>query len=250
MIVTCSQTLVGIFNPSMSFNGIFCQIQSYFLCFFINNVTYSFVIQGLFQLCRVVFHQKLFLQTLRIFIIAMIIQWLFVCLTNLIYFLFRDFEYIDSEYRCLIRFTNLRASFMLFVTAYGIPGNILFMIYFVIIRHIRQRNLRIQNRPHGKKRDMIVLKRIVLVFIALQLISTPLAVLSIIYIVTGHIVELTYQIQNLTLAFSQLFLPILMTLGIPQIREKFKRSQHKVHPIIRRNIPLNELSARIRIQRF
>ena len=250
MIDTCSGTIFGVVNPSISFKGSFCQIRAYFQYICVGNVIYSFVIQAFFRLFRVVLHHRRAFRTLRIFIIAIVIQWIFVCFIYLLFFPLNDFKYVPSEYRCLILFTNYRGSVMVFLFTYIIPTSVWFTIYFFIIRHVRQINLTMQNRQLARKRDLVVLKRIMLLFIVLQLFSMPLAVMWLIYIVSGYLIPCVYQLQGLTVAFSQFFITILIAFETPPIQEKFRWRRRQVQPIVRVRIEQNKIEERIQIQRF
>jgi hypothetical protein len=163
VIELCCRTIFAILNPSISFEGVYCQIRAYFLYVCVGNIMYSFVVQAFSQLFRVVFYHKraLRIRTPRVLIIGIIFQWIFVSFINLIFFPLNYFVYVPSEYRCLITFNNYRGSLMIFLFTYIIPTNLLFIIYFFIIRHVRQRNHAMQNRPLGRRRDLMVLKRIV-----------------------------------------------------------------------------------------
>jgi hypothetical protein len=108
-----------------------------------------------------------------------------------------------------------------------------------------------QNREFARKRDIIVLKRIMILFIVFQLFFMPLGVLWIIYIITGNFVSSIYQLQTLTVAVTQFFMTILITFETPQIREKLKRRrQRHVHPMARVRIQQNEIGETILAQRF
>ncbi len=249
-IETCCRTIFGVLNPWISFDGVYCQIRAYFLYVFVSNVIYSFVVQAIFQLFRVAFHQKRALRTFRVFTIAIILQWIFVCVINLTFFPLHDFVYVSSEYRCLVTFTNQRGSIMAFLFAYIIPGNVLFTIYFFILRFVRQTNHAIQNRQLARQRDLIVLKRIIILFIIFQLFYTPFAVIWIIYVCTGHLVALTYQLQGLIVGLSHVFITIMITFGTPQMREKLKCRRWQVQPIARITMQPIEITERIRMRRF
>ena len=249
IIKTCSQTIFGVLHPSVSFEGLYCQIQAYFLYASTGNVIYSLVVQAVFRLCRVVFYQKRALRRLQVFVIAIIIQWVFACSINLTFFLFHDFKYFANDYRCAVPFSNFRGSLMIFFFAYIIPTNLLFTIYFFIIRHLRQTSHAMQNRQFSRKRDLTVLKRLLLFFIILQLLSTPLAVIWLLYIITGNLTSIVYQLQILSAAFSQLFIILFTTFETPQVQEKL-RQRRQVHPFMGVIFQQNQGIARVQIQRF
>jgi hypothetical protein len=248
-IYICSQTIAAILYSYTPNQGIPCQIQAYFLYALVSNVMYSFVVQGFFQLFRVIFYQKRIFQTFRAHIIAIIIQWIFVCSIFLIFFPLNDYIYESSEYRCLIAFTNYRGSIMIFAFAFVIPTNLLFTIYFFILRYLHRTHRAMQNRQFSRKRDIAVLKRIMIFLIVLQLFYTPLAVIWLMYIITGNLVSLIYQLQSITASASQVFMTILITFGTPRMRAILKH-RRQVQPIQRIKVQPKEIIEKIRVQRF
>lgn len=82
---------------------------------------------------------------------------------------------------------------MIILSAYIFPVNIIFSIYFYIMRYIR----RIANAMHNR-RDMIVFKRIIILFIVLQIWSVPLSVIWLLYIIAGYTTSWNYYIQALS----------------------------------------------------
>jgi hypothetical protein len=91
-----SRTIAGILNPSMLDENVYCRIRAYFLYVFLSNVMYSFVVQAFFfNFFRVVFYQKRALRTCRTYIIAIHIQWIFVCSIYLIFFPLNDYDDFD-----------------------------------------------------------------------------------------------------------------------------------------------------------
>jgi hypothetical protein len=247
-----SRTIFNILNPSSSLGNVYCQIRAYFLYVSFDNVIYSFVLQAIFRLFRVVFYQRRALRTFNVFTIAIFIQWIFISLIHLPFFPLHDLEYLPSEHRCVVNVNNIRGSVMILLFAYIIPSTMLFTIYFFIIRHVRQTNLGMQHRQNIKKRDIIVFKRIILLFIVLQVFSIPLAVVWLVHIITSYSIQLTYQLQGLTTAFILAFIPIVVAFGTPQIQEKFiwTRRRRQVHPVIREEIQPHVITEKIRIQRF
>lgn len=249
-IDSCFRTIFSIANPSLSDNGIYCQIRAYFLYAFISNVTYSFVIQAVFQYTRVVHHQKRSLQTFRMVCLVTICQWIFVLLINLLFFPLKEFIYLENEYRCLISYENTRGSILVFLFAYLIPTNLLCTIYFSIFRSLRQNHVQNLNRHFTRHRDLAVFKRILGIFATLQFFSTPLAVIWIIYIITGRLILIIYQLQALTAGLTQVSITIFMALTTPQIRNKFRCRKRRIHPVVQRNFLQRQIPNKMQIQRF
>ncbi len=171
------------------------------------------------------FIEKKTLHSLRVFSIGIVIQWTFTFLSSLIFLLLNDIEYIPSGYSCQVSYTNFRGSFMTLFIEYIIPSNIMYTIYFYIIRYIRRMTIRC---------DMVVFKQVLILFISVQTLSLPVGVFWILSTATDYLRDLSYQLQGLTMAITQVFLPIILAFSTPQIREIFQwRRRAQIHPIVR-----------------
>ena len=226
-------TIRGIGNAPIYFEGWNCQINGYLIYVAISSFVYSCILQAIFRLFRVVFYRRKSLYTIRVFSLLILLQWLIPFLANLP--LLHYLEFIPSEYRCQIPLTNARACLLLLFLDYLIPGNLMLTIYLCIIRYIRQRNIRIVHRH-----DVIVLKRTLTIFLMIQFLSIPLVIIWLIYIVGNSLTSLSYQLQALTIGFSQSLFPMALAYSTPQIRERFKCQQRRVQPIVHHRFRVNE----------
>lgn len=236
------ETVMGVLNYPIFYEGWICQLNGYLIYVAIGNVFYSYVLQAIFRLFRVVFYRQKFLYTTRVFTILILLQWFITILVNLPFLLLHDIEFISSEYRCQLSLTNIRACLMLLFIDYLIPGNVMLTIYLYIIRYIRQRNHRIMHRH-----DIVVLKKTLIMFTMVQLLSIPLVVLWLMYVIDGYLTPLSYQLQAITVAFSQSLTPIMVAYSTTQIRELFKCQQrHRVRPFPQNRIGPNVIPLRTR----
>jgi len=102
------------------------------------------------------------------------------------------------------------------------------------------------------RRDMIVVKQLVILFGIVQLIYMPSAVIWILYLAINYLTPLSYQIQGFVVAFSQTCIPIAVAFSTPQIRKKFqwRRRQQQIHPIVRERFHQNEHMGITPVQQF
>lgn len=231
---TTLQTTLGILNDPIALEGWTCQINGYLIYVAVPNVFYSYILHAIFRLFRIVFYRRESLYSVRVFSILIFLQWLVVCLINIPFVLLHDMQFIASEYRCQIPSTNLRACVMVLFLGYLIPANVMLAIYLYIIRYIRRTNNR---RMH--RHDMMIFRKTLIIFTTVQLLSVPLSVLWLLYIIANYLTPLSYQLQAVTVAFSQSFIPSALAYSTPQIREKFRRWQ-RVQPIHRQTTNLQQ----------
>lgn len=230
MLITYSNTLSAIINGWVSVESAYCDLRAYFVYVALGSVFYSLILQAAFRLLRVVFYQKPALRSLKVFSIAVLFQWVVVFLVNLPLLLFDDFQYIPSEYRCQVSYTNTRGSLLTLLVEYAIPSSVIFSIYVSIIRYIRRTNHAMIHRQNTFRGDLLVFKQILVILIGIQMLSIPLVVLWILYVSINYLTEFSYQLQGLTVALSQALMPIVLLFNTPQLRERFICRKRRIQP--------------------
>ncbi|CAF0950163.1 unnamed protein product [Adineta ricciae] len=225
-------SVIGQLIPSLSFNDYACELRSYVNYVFICGFYYSCALQALFRFFRVVFPKIRLLQSRRTIVLALIIQWLIPIFYILAYLLNHDFEYHPDISSCWLSFKNIRALSIAMAFVYGSPLIIMGLIYALIIRYIRHSSHNQEIRQTANKRDLLVVKRIILVVLIGMGIGIPTALLLIIYMITGQqLTELVYHIQALSLTTGLVVESVALGLITPQVRNIFKLRRHRVNPV-------------------
>jgi hypothetical protein len=109
--------------------------------------------------------------------------------------------------------------------------SIVFIIYIYIVKYIRRTAQTQQHRKSANQRDALVLKRILLLVLALLTLGIPTLCVMIIYWFTHYLVPFAYHMQGLGVSCGLTVQAIVMVLITPQIRKIFKRNGTSVHPI-------------------
>ncbi|CAF1461161.1 unnamed protein product [Adineta ricciae] len=224
-------SVIGQLIPSLSFNDYACELRSYANYVFICGFYYSCALQALFRFVRVVFAKIRLLQSRRIVVLAIIIQWLIPIFYILAYLLNHDFEYHPDICSCWLSFKNIRALSIAMAFVYGSPLIIMGLIYTLIIRYIRHSGQNQEIRQIANKRDLLVVKRIILLVLIGMGIGIPTTSLLIIYMITGQLTELAYHIQVLSLTTGLVVESVALGLITPQIRNLFNLQRHRVNPV-------------------
>ncbi|CAF1461178.1 unnamed protein product [Adineta ricciae] len=245
MLLMYSYNLHGNLDPSISFGGRWCQIRTYLAHVCFCALYYSFVLQAIFRLFRIVFYRHKIFQSFGMFCIAVFLQWVISFLWILPNLLLDDFKYLPMEYNCWISFENLRGLIMVTVTIFNNPLSIIFTIYTQIIRYTRRSSEMQQRRQHSNKRDLLILKRIVILIFIIVGIGLPTVIIVIIYICTKYVVAFAYHIQGLSISLGVFIASISLIFITPQIQEVLQNqarvrphktrmmtlTQHTVHPL-------------------
>ncbi|CAF4001338.1 unnamed protein product, partial [Rotaria sp. Silwood1] len=102
-----------------------------------------------------------------------------------------DVIYLSSEYYCQTPFTNLPAIIYIAIRLFLLPILLITIIYICLLNHIHQTNLR-SNRYHRRskhnRRNLIVIRRLLLMLTILIFLGFPSIIFLIILIFTKHLV--------------------------------------------------------------
>jgi hypothetical protein len=212
----------GNLHPSISFDDYYCQLRSYINYVFICAFYYSCALQAIFRLFRVVFPKHKILQSRLVFTIAIAIQWVIPVFYILAYLLLGNFEYHPDISSCWLSFKNIRALSIAMAFVYGTPLIIMGIIYVCIIRYVRQAVYTQKIRQNANKRDLLIVKSMLVLILIAMGIGIPTGVLLIIYMITNYLPSLAYHIQALSLTTGLLMKSIALRFITPQVRKMLK----------------------------
>lgn len=233
IIIMNAYAIYGSLNPSKRVGGRWCEIRTYlsYVCF--GALFYSYVLQALFRLFRIVFYRKKYLQSFATCMISIIVHWLFVFLVVLPNLLLGDFQVLPNEQNCPIAFNNIRGQILLTLNVFSNPLSILLTIYMKIIRYTRRSVAMQQQQQNSNQRDLAVLKRIIIVFLINASIGTPTTAAIMISVVTNYHIPYLLDIQGLCTSLS-IFIACLTSMWITtQTQQIFRlgRNQVRSHTI-------------------
>jgi hypothetical protein len=230
MLLMYSYNLRGNLDSSVSYGGRWCQIRTYFAHVCFCALYYSFVLQATFRLFRIVFYRRRILQSFGVLILAIILQWILSFLFILPNILLDDFQYLPLEYNCWIAFQNIRGLVMVTLSIYNNPLSIIVTIYTQIIRYTRRNAQSQRGRQNANKRDLTILKRIVILVFIIVGIGLPTAGIVLVYIITHHVIPYAYHIQGLSISFGVFVASVSLVFVTPQMQQIFKKNQAQVRP--------------------
>ena len=230
MLLMYSYTLRGNLDPSAFFGGHWCRMRTYLANVSFGSLYYSFVLQAVFRLFRIVFYRHKFLQSFGACIIGIAMQWILTFLFVLPNLLFDDFQYLAFEYNCWIAFQNIRGLLIAMAVLFNNPLSIIFTIYTQIIRYTRRTAHRNRGRKTANQRDLAVLKRILILVLIIVVIGLPTVVVILIYMISNQVIPYAYHIQGLSIALGVLMASVSLVFVTPQIQQMFTQTQTQIHP--------------------
>ena len=241
MLIMYAYNLQGNLDPSVSFGGRWCQIRTYFAHVCLCSLYYSFVLQAIFRLFRIKFHKNRVLQSFGVFCIAVILQWVISFLWILPNLLLDDFQYLPLEYNCWISFENIRGLLILIALIYGVSTSTISSIYMYIIRYVHQTShVQLhQRRQSSDKRDLLILKRLVILVTVVVTLGFPTVLVIFIYIFTNYVLPLAYHIQGVSLSAGALVTSVSLIVITPQLLEIFQQKSQQIQPTMTMTVMVN-----------
>ncbi|UJR37045.1 hypothetical protein I4U23_029750 [Adineta vaga] len=231
MLIMYGYNQHGNLNSPIWLGGRWCQIRTYFVHVCLCALYYSFVLQAIFRLFRIVFYKHRILQSFGVFWIAVLIQWIISFLCILPSILLDDFQYLPLEYNCWISFENVRGLLILIVTIYGTSTSSISSIYMYIIRYIHRSNNipQQQRRQKSNKRDLIILKRLVTLVTAVVTLGFPTVLVIFIYVCTNYVLPLAYHIQGVSLSTGAFVTAISLVFVTPSYKQYLNEIQNQLN---------------------
>ncbi|CAF1461193.1 unnamed protein product [Adineta ricciae] len=241
MLIMYAYNLQGNLDPFISFGGRWCQIRTYLAHVCLCALYYSFVLQAIFRLFRIKFYRYRVLQSFGVFCIAVFLQWLISFLWILPNLLLGDFQYLLMEYNCWISFEDVRGLLILIVIIYGVSTSMISSIYMFIIRYVhRTSNVQQhQRRQSSDKRDLLILKRLVILVTVVVTLGFPTVLVIFVYVFTGYVLPLAYHVQGVSLSVGAFVTSVSLIFITPQLLEIFQKKSQQIRPAMTMAIIVN-----------
>ncbi|CAF3662984.1 unnamed protein product [Rotaria sordida] len=191
----------------------------------------SYILQATYRLFRVVFYRQRILHNFLLYCVIIFIASLFGLISISPVIIRGDIIYLSSEYYCQTPFTNISAIMYIAIRLFLLPILLIAIIYIFLLNHIRQTRFLCNNyhrRSKHNRRNLIVIRRLLLMLTFLISLGFPSMIFLIILIFTGHLVLLTYRVGWLFVSFSLIFLSymlIQLTRPLKKTMRKFLRCE-------------------------
>jgi len=215
-------------------NTIWCRWRGYFIHGFLCALYDSYILQAAYRLCRVVFYRRKHLHSFLLYSFLVPTESLIgvMCISPVLFW--NKVIYLPSEFYCQTPFTNIPAITYIAIRLFLLPLVFIALVYICLLKHIRQSNsssttMGDDHRRRSKQntRDLIVIRRLLIMLGVLILLGLPSIIFLSILIVTGYLIPVTYRIGWLSVSFSFVFLAyMLIQLTSPlkkTVRGLFKR---------------------------
>jgi hypothetical protein len=197
-------TLYGHLHINISFDGQWCYIKAYLFYVSGCGFFYSYLLQAIYRFCRIVFYRKPALQSFKLYVYGIIIQWILSFLQVIPVLLLGTFEYLPYDYHCQIPIHNILGLIIGLSLVHMIPVSLTTICYIYTMVYFRRISTRVRSiRQQAKDcRDFVAFTR---VFVLLGVIITsgmPTLGISLFSQFSGYLPYWSTQFQWLSATFS------------------------------------------------
>ncbi|CAF0864841.1 unnamed protein product [Adineta steineri] len=208
-------------------DGIYCEVRAYFLWASNCTIYYSTTLQSFHRLCRIVFHNRRSLQSIKFYQILILIQWIICFLIMIPGLLLGYFKYSNNDYLCQVDYTSLKNTCINGMLSYAFPVYATMGCYYYTLRKVRKRNHNLVQA--SARRDLIVLFRICILVGLLMIIPVPTMIGFFIYFSSGYLPWWLSQFQWFTFSLITNITTIILILISPHVRILWTKTFHHPH---------------------
>ncbi|CAF1221788.1 unnamed protein product [Adineta steineri] len=202
-----------------SFDSPLCIFSGYLSLLMFSMLYMTFVNQAFYRLIRIVYFQNRQLQSLKLYIILPIIEIIISTIFLCVFIPLNGITYLPNDHFCYATFTNIPGILATAVIVYICPFCCILFIYIRITRFIhRQGNSQTFIIQQRQARDLLIIRRILIIVITLLLIGIPALTLIFMFIVTGKEHPLLARIAFFPVSASQAGLSVALLFSIPQLK--------------------------------
>ena len=208
----CAYSIVGHLNPSVTFDGFWCRMKAYLMygagCTFFH----SFLLQAFYRLNRILYQNKHKSQSFRFYVILSISIWIIVYIELIPSFVIGDIEYIVSEHHCQFAFTNVRGSIVVCTVGFFVPFSLTMFCYLWTMLKIHQQSaaLMMINRSHMMRRDILILKRLVILLTFVTFVAAPHVIFPVVVAFDGFLPGWLFSLEWLLTALALVSVSIVL----------------------------------------
>lgn len=221
---------MAIFYTELIITDQSCRILAYLVYGFLQMVSYSYVIQALSRLFFVIFHQHKHLLHYTFHFILIICQILFSFLTVLPTLVTKDVVFRPG-WMCYVPSTSVGHVYAIFLTSYMIPLCSNIIIYAIIYCRVTKSSAVLRQSSHEAKRDLRLLRNILILFLFFLSAGIPWIIYSIIGYTTKSSSLALYLMPVLATTFAAILEKICLIFLNHDIRRALNKLLEDLHLI-------------------
>ncbi|CAF3875972.1 unnamed protein product [Adineta steineri] len=249
-VVLCSHIyLTIVIYSSMLISMNVRSILGYLAILIFGMLYMNFLNQALYRLIRIVYSQNRWFLFLKLYIILPIIEIIIITPILLSVLIpLNGVTYLPNDYFCYATFTNIPGVLCAAVVVYMCPLCCISFIYMHITKFIRQQgNIQTLIIKQRQARDLLIIRRILIIVSLLLILGIPALVLVFMFIITGEEYPLLTRISFFPVNVSQAGLSVALLFSIPQLKNiilnlRTTKTVAPVNQVVRGTIQMKKIA--------
>ncbi|CAF1452816.1 unnamed protein product [Adineta steineri] len=205
---------------NQSFGSSWCIFSGYLAIILLSMLYMNFLNQAFYRLIRIVYSQNRRLQSLKLYVILPFIELIIVTPILLSVLIpVNAVIYLPNDHFCNTSSTNIPGVLWAAFVGYMCPLCCISFIYMYITRFIhRQGNIQILIIKQRQSRDLLIIRRILIIVNLLLILGIPGVVLTFMFIITGVEHPLLTRITYFPVSVSGAGLSVALLFSIPPLK--------------------------------
>ncbi|UJR35009.1 hypothetical protein I4U23_027785 [Adineta vaga] len=157
------------------YNMFLCHLRGYIFHLSLCALIHSFVIQIFYRLAGTIYYNRLYYQSLRPYLYAIILQWI-IAIVQILPIIYTNHQnFIEEEYLCQIEIHNSQTIVYVYTIVYFIPLSLILIQYWIIKRYSKRKTNTIHtiNIQHRARRQIKLIRRTLILITSLFILGTP-----------------------------------------------------------------------------
>lgn len=225
LIDLCAYSIYGQLFADHSFDGWWCRAKACLL--YMGGMTFfhSFALQAIYRLCRILHGTRVRLHAYRLYASLSGFLWILTFCELVPSLIVGHVEYLHEDHHCQFSPRNIAASATILSIGFFFPFGVTVFCYVWTLIRTHQRTVALTNinQQTSIRRELLILKRLVILLTVVTMVAVPHAAFPTAYLIAGELpvwsVPLEWSFTSSSLLLVALVLPIIS----PHLKKLWKR---------------------------
>ena len=209
-----------------SFDGWWCRTKACLLYMGGMGFFHSFALQAICRLCRILYPLQARLHSFRLYASLSGCLWVLIFLELLPSLLVGYVEYLSEDHHCQSSPSNISASATIISIGFFFPFSFTVGCYAWTLFRTRQRTATLTsiNQRASIRRDLLILKRLVILLTVVTLVAVPHAAFPLVHLITGQLPSWSVALEWATTSSALLLISLVLPFVSPHLQKLWRRS--------------------------
>ena len=216
-------SIYGHLHPQSSFDTSACRFKAYLMYVNGHVYFYSFLLQSIYRYYRIVSRTRVTYGAFRRYAILSICIWISAFWQTSLYLVHGQIAYVPQEFHCQFPVNDVSSSLTGLSIIFLAPHILTLVCYACTMYHVRKRTVKL-TRIHQqirRRRDLVILQRLVILLALVTLVALPHVMMTIFYGLVGYSPSWASPFEWLTTALASTGVALIQIFVSPRMKQLF-----------------------------